>query len=181
MTNRTRLAVTVSILLVAALGYAFLANTGAEPPTSQKQDQKQKDQPRKVEAPDFTLKNLEGEEVQLSTYKGKIVFVNFWATWCGPCRHEVPAFIELQEKYGEDLVILGISLDQGDLSVVPDFAEEYAINYEVLYGSPQVVSSYGGIGAIPTTFIVDKEGFVRDMQRGFPGKEYFEKVVAALM
>jgi thiol-disulfide isomerase/thioredoxin len=180
MTGRTKLAVLVSILVVAALGYAFLAE---EPATAvaQKQNKEKQDEPQKYEAPDFTLKNLEGKEVKLSEYKGKIIFVNFWATWCGPCRHEVPAFIELQDQYADDLVILGISLDQGDLSVVPDFANEYSINYEILYGSQQVVSAYGGISAIPTTFVIDKDGYLRDMKRGFPGKEYFEKVISALM
>lgn len=177
MTGRTKIGVLVSILLVAALGYAFLAEENPEARVSQNQDNKKQEDPQKYEAPDFSLKNIEGEEVKLSEYKGKIIFVNFWATWCGPCRHEVPAFIELQKQYNEDLVILGISVDQGDLSVVPAFAEEYSINYEILYGSPQVVSDYGGISAIPTTFVVDRDGYLRDMQRGFPGKEYFEKVI----
>ncbi len=179
MTGRTKIAVLVSILLVAVLGYAFLADP--KPKAAIAQDQDKKEEPKKYEAPDFSLKNLDGKEIKLSDYKGKIIFVNFWATWCGPCRHEVPAFIELQDQYTEDLVILGISLDQGDLSVVPAFAKEYSINYEVLYGSQQVVSDYGGIEAIPTTFVVDKDGYLRDMQRGYPGKEHFLKVIDTLM
>ncbi len=121
MTGRTKVAVIVSILLVAALGYAFLGEKEAKVTVTQKQDKKKQDEPKKYEAPDFTLKNLDGKEVKLSEYQGKVIFVNFWATWCGPCRHEVPAFIELQDQYKDDLVILGISLDQGDLSVVPSF------------------------------------------------------------
>jgi len=181
MTGRTKIAVMVSILVAAVLGYAFLANPNPEALVTQDQDKNKKEEPEKYEAPDFTLKNLDGKEVKLSDYKGKIIFVNFWATWCGPCRHEVPAFIELQDQYEENLVILGISLDQGDLSVVPAFAKEYSMNYEVLYGSQQVVSAYGGIEAIPTTFVVDKDGYLRDMRKGNPGKEYFVKVIDALM
>ena len=181
MTNRTKLAVFVSIILVAAIGYAFLGNQGSQPVVTQQEKKNQEKEPEKYEAPDFTLKNLAGEEVKLSDYKGKIVFINFWATWCGPCRHEVPAFVELQTEYAEDLVILGISLDQGDLSVVPKFAKEYNMNYEVLYGTAQVVATYGGIASIPTTFVVDREGYLRDGQVGFPGKEHFTKVINALM
>jgi thiol-disulfide isomerase/thioredoxin len=181
MTRRTKFAVFLSILGVAAIGYAFLSNSDGQIQTGRQDEKSAEQETKKYEAPDFTMKNLDGKEVKLSDYRGKIVFINFWATWCGPCRHEVPVFVELQEEYNDNLVILGISLDQGDLSVVPKFAEEYNINYEVLYGTAQVVATYGGINSIPTTFIVDRDGYLRDGRVGFPGKEYFTKVIADLM
>ena len=186
MTGKTKLGVLLSIILISVLGYSILSNTNGELLADTKSDKKQEnsenDSSKLYEAPHFTLLNLEGDKVNLSDYRGKVVFINFWATWCGPCRHEVPAFIELQKEYGEDkLAILGISLDQGDLSVVPAFAAEYGINYEVLYATPEVVGMYGGIRSIPTTFIVDRDGNLRDGRVGFPGKDYFVNVINSLL
>jgi peroxiredoxin len=182
MTGRTKIGVFISIVLIAALGYGYLADTNPDNMVGQENDKSKKDEEKYYKAPDFTLKNIDGKDISLSDYKGKVVFINFWATWCGPCRHEVPAFIELQEEFGKDkLVILGISLDQGDLSVVEDFVDEFKINYEVLYGTQQVVAAYGGIQSIPTTFVIDGDGNIRDGGVGFPGKDYFKKVVEALL
>jgi cytochrome c biogenesis protein CcmG/thiol:disulfide interchange protein DsbE len=186
MTGRTRIGIIVAIVVLGILGYGYLSESNGTMVADEQSKGEKKENPqeesKKYEAPDFTLKNIEGEAVTLSDYKGKIVFINFWATWCGPCRHEVPAFVELQDEFGTDnLVILGISLDQGDLSVVPKFVEEYNINYEVLYGDANVVGKYGGIRSIPTTFVVDREGYLRDGRVGFPGKEYFKQIINHLM
>jgi peroxiredoxin len=186
MTGRTRIAVIVAIVVLGILGYGYLTDSNgtvlADEQSKDKKQESKQEEPQKFEAPDFTLKNIDGEEVSLSDYKGKIVFINFWATWCGPCRHEVPAFVELQDEFGSDnLAILGISVDRGDLSVVPKFAKEYNINYEILYASPEVEATYGPISSIPTTYVVDRDGFIRDGMRGFPGKDYFVKVMNHLM
>ena len=186
MTGRTRIGIIAAIVVLGILGYGYLSDPGgtllADEQSNKDSSNEKQEEPKKFEAPDFSLKNINGEEVRLSDYRGKIVFINFWATWCGPCRHEVPAFVELQEEYGEDnLVILGISLDRGDLSVVPKFAQEYKINYEVLYGDVTVVQKYGGIQSIPTTFIVDQDGYIIDGMIGFPGKDYFVQKIKNLM
>jgi len=182
MTGRTKISIILSIVMIAALGYGFLMDNSSDNVVNQEQEKEKTDKQEYYEAPDFTLQNLDGEMVSLSDYRGKVVFINFWATWCGPCRHEVPAFVELQEEYGRDkLIILGISLDQGDLSVVKEFSEQYKINYEILYGTPQVVTDYGGIRSIPTTYVVDADGRLRDGRIGFPGKETFIKVIEAVM
>ncbi len=182
MTGRTKISIILSIVMIAALGYGFLKGNPSDKVVSQEQEKEKTDKQEYYEAPDFTLQNLDGEMVSLSDYKGKVVFINFWATWCGPCRQEVPAFVELQEEYGKDkLVILGISLDQGDLSVVREFSEQYKVNYEILYGTPQVVADYGGIRSIPTTFVVDAEGRLRDGRVGFPGKDIFKNVIEDIM
>lgn len=191
MTGKIRFGVLAAIMLIAALGYAYFGNSGSDlisenrPQESSGKQSAQKanqEEPKMYEAPEFTLLNLDGDEVSLSDYRGKVVFINFWATWCGPCRQEVPAFVELQEEFGKDkLVILGISVDQGDLSVVPAFADEYGMNYEVLYSTPRVQAMYGGISSIPVTFVVDKDGYLRDGRVGFPGKDYFKSVINALL
>jgi peroxiredoxin len=186
MTGKTRIGVIVAIVVIGILGYGYLSDTNstviAENQSKQEKSDSTENQQVKFEAPDFALKNLEGNEIRLSDLKGKIVFINFWATWCGPCRVEVPAFIELQKEYGaENLAILGISLDQGDLSVVAEFAKSYNVNYEILYANAEVVNSYGGIRSIPTTFVVDRDGYLRDRLVGFPGKDYFVQVVNFLM
>jgi cytochrome c biogenesis protein CcmG/thiol:disulfide interchange protein DsbE len=186
MTGRTRIGIIAAIVVLGILGYGYLSDSSAtllaDEQSKKGNNEESQEEPKKFEAPDFTLKNIDGEEVSLSDYKGKIVFINFWATWCPPCREEVPAFVELQEEFGKDtLVILGISLDQGDLSVVPKFAKDYNINYEVLYGDANVVRKYGGITGIPTTFIVDRDGYIRDGKQGFPGKDYFTQAIKYLM
>jgi len=186
MTGKTRIGVIVAIVVLGILGYGYLTDTNnavmAENQSKQTKTDSTPEEQKKFEAPDFTLKNIEGKEIRLSDLKGKIVFINFWATWCPPCREEIPAFVELQEEFGADnLIILGISVDQGDLSVVPEFAKSYNINYEILYANAEVVGTYGGIQSIPTTFIVDRDGYLRDRLVGYPGKDYFVQVVNFLM
>jgi len=186
MTGRTRIGVIVAIVMFGILSYGYLSDTNGASLTENQSKQEKSDSTtedqEKFEAPDFTLQTITGEEVSLSDYRGKIVFINFWATWCGPCRTEIPAFVELQDEYGTDnLVILGISVDQGDRSVVTEFAKEYNINYKILYANGEVVGKYGGIRSIPTTFIVDRDGYIRDGRVGFPGKDYFVQVIKFLM
>ena len=131
---------------------------------------------------DFTLKDLEGKEVSLSTFKGKVMLLNFWATWCGPCKAEIPGFVELQEKYKNDLVIVGFSVDD-TADKARAFAAEYKMNYPILLGEGRedVQDSYGPIWGIPASFIVSKDGKVCRKHLGIAPKAVFEKEVAALM
>jgi thiol-disulfide isomerase/thioredoxin len=118
-------------------------------------------------AANFSLKSADGKLYELKQYKGKVVVVNFWATWCGPCRKEIPDFIEAYKKYkNKGLVIIGISVDQDGWTKVTPYVEESKINYPVVLGTEQVVENYGGINAIPTTFIVDKNGYIADQHTG---------------
>jgi len=130
-------------------------------------------------APDFTLTNLEGQKVSLSDYKGKVIIVDFWATWCGPCKMEIPSFIKLQEDYQDDVVILGISLDQGGPKVVVPFAKKMGINYPIVYGDGSVVQSYGGVRSIPTTFVIDKDFNIQRKYVGYTDHKVFEKDILA--
>jgi len=108
-------------------------------------------------APAFTLTNLEGKSISLADFRGKVVVLDFWATWCPPCKREIPDFIDLQKEYGSRGVqIVGIALDEPEK--VRAFAQQNGMNYPVLLGSDEVTMRYGGIEGIPTTFIIDKSG-----------------------
>lgn len=133
-------------------------------------------------APDFTLNDLNGKPVQLSQSRGKVVILDFWATWCPPCKAEIPHFKELYTQYQpKGLEIIGIALDQGGVADVAPFARELAINYPLVIGNPQVVESYGGIRGIPTTFLIDKKGRIAAKYVGYQDKQVFEKEIQRLL
>ncbi len=112
-------------------------------------------------APAFTLKTVDGKTVSLSDYKGKAVLVNFWATWCGPCKLEMPWLIDLQKKYAaQGFTVLGISDDDGAPKNVADFAAKMGVDYPVLMGNDKVSDSYGGIAYLPTSYYIGRDGKV---------------------
>jgi peroxiredoxin len=130
------------------------------------------------DAPDFVLTDLQGNSVKLSDLRGKAVVLNFWATWCPPCKEEIPWFVELQKRYGsEGLQIVGVSMDDGDQKDVEKFAAQNSINYPVLLGKEKVAEQYGGIDYLPTTFYIDRNGVVMDRVFGQPGRDEIEQNV----
>lgn len=127
-------------------------------------------------APDFVLTDLKGHVVKLSDLRGKAVVLNFWATWCPPCKEEIPWFVELQNRYGsQGLQIVGVSMDDGDQKDVEKFAAENSINYPVLLGKEKVAEQYGGIEYLPTTFYIDRNGVVMDRVFGQAGRDDIEQ------
>jgi len=133
-------------------------------------------------APDFTLPRLEGNSLTLSDFKGKVIILDFWATWCPPCRVEIPDFVELYKNYkDEGLVIIGVSLDRGDSRAVKQFSENYEINYPIVLGNFNITEDYGGIRGIPTTFIIDSEGNIREKYIGYQPRATFEEAVKRLL
>ncbi len=132
-------------------------------------------------APDFTLTSTDGKPIKLSDYRGKVVVLDFWATWCPPCKAEIPDFIKLYSKYKDDgFQMLGVSLDQGGLKDVVPFMKDHGINYPIVLGTDEVVSAYGGIRGIPTTFVIDKKGYVRESFEGYRQASVFEDAVLKL-
>jgi thiol-disulfide isomerase/thioredoxin len=112
-----------------------------------------------VVAPDFALKTVDGKEVKLADLRGKAVLLNFWATWCGPCKIEIPWFMELEKQYGpQGLVVLGVAMDDNAKDVVPKFAQDMKIDYTVLIGTEQVADQYGGVEGLPMTFYIGRDG-----------------------
>ncbi len=137
--------------------------------------------PNYPDAPDFAFKDLKGNDVSLSACKGKVIFLNFWATWCGPCRKEIPGFIEVYREYKDKgMTIIGISLDETGPDSVLSFAESFKINYPVVMGTPKIVRDYQPGNFIPATIIIDKKGKIRERHVGYMAKatlkEYFLKL-----
>ncbi len=133
-------------------------------------------------APDFTLKDSNGHPVKLSDYRGKVVLLNFWATWCGPCQIEIPWFIEFEKSHKDQgFAVLGVSMDEEGWEVVRPFAERMGVNYRILLGTETVAQQYGGVDSLPTTFLVDREGRIAAAHVGLTDRKEFEDGIQALL
>ena len=158
------------------------AEVKAEEKTTQPSADKAPPGPSAKSAPSFTLQDLNGKQVSLSDFKGKVVILDFWATWCPPCVKEIPHFIALYEQYKDQgFAIVGISVDRGGISVVKSFARKYQVNYPILMTDGQVDKAYGDIPSIPTTFVIDSAGNIRQKYVGYRDKAVFEADIKALL
>ena len=127
------------------------------------------------QAPEFTLEDLKGSKISLSDLSGKVILLNVWATWCGPCKREIPDFIEAYEQYKDKgLEIIGISVDKISQSKVLRFTEKYKINYPVAMTTSKLTKDYGPFPAIPVTIIIDKNGKIRHRKIGQVDKKFVE-------
>ena len=125
-------------------------------------------------APDFELPTLEGKNIKLSGLRGKAVLLNFWATYCGPCKIEMPWFVELQNQYGpQGFQIIGVAMDDASTEDIAKFAKELGVNYPILLGKEEVGQSYGGVSVLPTTFFVDRDGKVIAREFGLQSRSVF--------
>ena len=133
-------------------------------------------------APEFELKDADGKTVRLSDYKGKVVLLDFWATWCGPCKIEIPWFIEFERTYKDKgFSVIGVSMDEEGWTAVKPFISELAINYRILQGSDSLAQLYGGVDALPTTFLIDRSGRIAATHVGLADKDDFENGIKTLI
>ncbi len=127
-------------------------------------------------APDFTLESLDGKTVHLSDFRGKGVLLNFWATWCQPCKIEMPWFAELQKQYGpQGLQIVGVAMDDASPKEIGEFAHDLGVNYPILVGKEAVGDAYGGVQFLPATFYIGRDGKVVDKVFGLKGRGEIEE------
>jgi peroxiredoxin len=129
-------------------------------------------------APDFTLESLDGKNVSLSDLRGKAVLLNFWATWCAPCKIEMPWFVDLQREYGsQGLQIVGVAMDDSSKEDIAKFAKDMGVNYPVLLGKEAVGEAYGGVPALPESFFIGRNGKIVDKIIGLKGKAEIEDAI----
>ncbi|MFZ0279016.1 MAG: TlpA disulfide reductase family protein [Candidatus Sulfotelmatobacter sp.] len=129
-------------------------------------------------APDFSLESLDGKSLRLSDLRGKAVLLNFWATWCGPCKIEMPWFVDLQKEYGsQGLQIVGVAMDDASKEDISKFAKDMGVNYPILIGKESVGDQYGGVPALPESFLISRDGKIVDKIIGLRGKAEIEDAV----
>jgi len=181
------------LLVFFTVAAMVLAACSREDPQTKKSRQKEEKQGESaspmaaldttaIRAPDFTLMTLDGKEVTLAQFRGKVVLLNFWATWCGPCKAEIPDLIQMyQEHRDQGLEILGITVASGSAAEISEFVKKYQINYPVLTGDEkymqELANQYGGIRAIPTTFLIDRQGNIQKKWVGQRSASVFMRVV----
>ncbi len=166
--GRNPLALVVVAVIVAAMlyfGFHAARRSGPSPAARAKSGP----------APDFTLESLEGKSVRLSDLRGKAVLLNFWATWCGPCKIEMPWFVDFQNQYGaQGLQIVGVAMDDSSKEDIAKFTKEMGVNYPVLLGKEAVGDEYGGVPALPESFLIGRDGKIVDKIIGLRGKAEIE-------
>ena len=141
-----------------------------------------KDDKDRKAAPEFELKDADAKTVRLSDYKGKVVLLDFWATWCGPCKIEIPWFIQFERTYKDKgFAVIGVAMDEEGWTVVKPFISELAINYRILQGTDATAQLYGGVDALPTTFLIDRDGRIAATHVGLAGKDDFEDGIKKLL
>jgi cytochrome c biogenesis protein CcmG/thiol:disulfide interchange protein DsbE len=133
-------------------------------------------------APEFSLKDSTGATVKLSDYKGKIVLLNFWATWCGPCKIEIPWFIEFEKTYKDKgFAVLGVSMDEEGWDVVRPYVERAKVNYRIVIGDDTMAQQYGGVDSLPTSFLIDKEGRIASVHVGLVSRGSYQSEIRELL
>lgn len=132
-------------------------------------------------APPFLVTDIDGNVVSTANWPGKVVVLNFWATWCPPCREEIPFLIELTQKYNDHLQVVGVSLDEASPGKVKEFAKMFGINYPIVMGSEELIREYGGVPALPTSFLVNKYGQIVQKHEGSLPPAMLENEIRALL
>jgi len=184
LTKKQRSHLYTGLFVLAFLIFFFVNNNFDDPePGPYPPNYKAKVDPSSREtAPEFQLASVTGEIISLSDYKEKIVVLDFWATWCAPCRKAIPDLIELKNEYPSDkFEIIGISLDTDTKDDVKPFVEQFKINYPIVYGEFNTARQYGNIQSIPTSFVLDKEGRIYSSYIGYVNKDIYKKDIEKLL
>ena len=168
---------------VLVLSAAALVLSGCDSPPVEAAPPALKSDKDRRPAPDFTLKDSNGATVHISDYRGKVVLLDFWATWCGPCKIEIPWFMEFEQQYrNRGFSVVGISMDEDGWEVVKPYVQERKMNYRVLLGDDHVGSLYGGVEALPTTFLIDRQGRIAAIHVGLSSsKDGFRNEIEQLL
>ena len=159
----------MKVLLAITLGFLFSISICAQTPTTER-------------APNFTLKDLKGKTVHLSDFKGKVVVINFWATWCPPCRAEIPQLIQWQAEYaGRGLQFIGITVPPTNSSKVIAFIRKAKVSYPILYGSKKTKALFTAVETMPFTVVIDKQGNIKARIEGIIYQDEFDEKVGPLL
>jgi peroxiredoxin len=133
-------------------------------------------------APSFSLKDADGRTVTLADYKGKVVLLNFWATWCGPCKIEIPWFADFEQKYKDrGFAVLGVAMDEEGWEIVKPYIAKNKVNYRILVGDDTTAQMYGGVESLPTTFMIDSSGRIASTHVGLVSKSDYENEIVQLL
>jgi peroxiredoxin len=166
------------LVLISTAGIFYSCSNGP----SQRTEAASTSSAARKPAPDFTLKDSNGAQVKLSDYRGKVVLLNFWATWCGPCKIEIPWFIDFQQQYKDKgFEVLGVAMDDDGWTAVKPYIAERKVNYRVLLGDDSVATLFGGIDSLPTTFVIDRSGAIDKVHVGLIGKDDYLKEIQGLL
>lgn len=173
-----RFLIAFAAALVAA---CFLTGCGTQP-RSVKAASSVKPDTERHPAPEFALKDADGKTVRLEEYRGKVVLLDFFATWCGPCKIEIPWFMEWERKHKDKgFSVLGVSMDDEGWEVVKPFLADLKVNYRVVIGNDSTAQLYGGVDALPTTFLIDRNGKIAAVHIGLASKKAFEDGIEQLL
>jgi cytochrome c biogenesis protein CcmG/thiol:disulfide interchange protein DsbE len=168
--------------LAASVLLAGLCLTGCNTSSESKSKASVKPNSDRKAAPEFSLKDVDGRSVSLAEYKGKVVLLNFWATWCGPCKIEIPWFTEFEQKYKDrGFAVIGVAMDDDGWEAVKPYLGQAKINYRVVLGNDSVATLYGGVDSLPTSFVLDQDGKIASTHVGLVSKSDYENEISHLL
>ncbi len=166
------------VIAPALLALTVLVAACSDSPEKVSAAQSKPAKPGAKAAPEFALKDSDGRTVKLSDYKGRVVLLNFWATWCGPCKVEIPWFIQFEQQYKDrGFAVLGVAMDDEGWSAVRPYIVDHKMNYRILLGNDTVAQQYGGVDSLPTTFILNREGKIVSRHIGLVSKSEYENEI----
>ncbi len=170
------------IAAVALAAIVLLSSCASQISRGQPSARGGKDAASRKAAPDFALKDMNGKTIRLSDYRGQVVLLNFWATWCGPCKIEIPWFVEFQRTYKDrGFTVIGVSVDEDGWEAVRPFLASRQVNYPVVVSTVEVEQKYGGVEALPMSFLIDREGRIASTHLGLVTRKTYEEEIRQLL